>query len=122
MAVLARFLLIFADGGISIHIGDRVWQLDSSFLTYLIIAAVVGIVAEFVVGWRLPLGIIGAIIAGILGIWLMTRVIIVSGPGDVYLNGVPVIRALIGAALLVTIWHGLTYSSWRDRQRYYRHS
>ena len=33
---------------------------------------IVGIVAESIVGWRLPFGIIGALAASLLGIWLLT--------------------------------------------------
>lgn len=120
MTSLASLLLIFADGGVSIHIGDNVWTFSTSFIIYLIIAAIVGIIAEFIVGWRLPLGIIGAIIAGVIGVWLMTQVIVISGLGDIFLNGVPLIRALVGATILIALWHALTYRSWRSRRRYYR--
>ena len=48
---------------ISIHIGDNVWSFSLNFIIYLIIAAIVGFAAEFIVGWRLPFGFIGAIIA-----------------------------------------------------------
>ncbi len=120
MASLASLLPILADGGVSIHIGDNVWTFSTSFIIYLIIAAIVGIIAEFIVGWRLPLGIIGAIIAGVIGVWLMTQVIVISGLGDIFLNGVPLVRALIGATILIALWHALTYRSWRSRRRYYR--
>jgi hypothetical protein len=52
---------ILADG-ISIRIGDNVWSFSLNFIMYLIIAALVGFAAEFIVGWRLPFGVIGAII------------------------------------------------------------
>src|SRR5579863_7719290 len=84
------------------------------------IAANVGLVAEFIVGWRLPLGIIGAIIAGIVGAWLLTNVIIINGISDIYIQGVPIIRALIGALILVAVWHLLTYGLWHRRSRYRR--
>ena len=108
-------------GGIGIQIGDHAWTFSASFIIYLIIAAIVGIVAEFIVGWRLPFGIIGAIIAGVIGVWLMTQVITITGFGDYYLNKVPLIRALIGAIILVAIWHAITYGGWRRRRSYYRH-
>ena len=104
--------------GVTIHLGDNVWSFSASFIVYLIIAAIVGIVAEFIVGWRLPFGIIGAVIAGLIGVWLMTQVIIITGFNDVYLDGVPLIRAVIGAIILVAIWHALTYRSWHSRRRY----
>ena len=89
-----------------------------SQLIYLAIAAVVGIVAEFIVGWRLPFGFIGAIIAALIGIWLMTQVIILTGIGDVNVYGVPIVRALIGAILFVALWHLLTFRTWSRRRRY----
>lgn len=112
-------LFSLADG-VTIHIGDNVWTFDASVIVYVIIAAIVGIVAEFIVGWRLPFGIIGAILAGIVGVWLMTRVIVITGFGDYYINNVPIIRALIGAVILVALWHALTYRSWGSRRTYYR--
>ena len=108
---------ILADG-ISIHIGDNVWSFSLNFIIYLIIAAIVGFAAEFIVGWRLPFGFIGAIIAALLGIWLMTRVIILTGLGDVNVYGVPIVRALIGAILFVALWHLLTFRTWSRRRRY----
>src|SRR5712691_3705652 len=100
---------ILADG-ISIHIGDNVWSFSLNFIIYLIIA--------FIVGWRLPFGFIGAIIAALIGIWLMTQVIILTGIGDVNVYGVPIVRALIGAILFVALWHLLTFRTWSRRRRY----
>jgi uncharacterized membrane protein YeaQ/YmgE (transglycosylase-associated protein family) len=108
---------ILADG-ISIHIGDNVWTISLNFIIYLIIAAIVGFVAEFIVGWRLPFGFIGAIIAALIGIWLMTQVIVITGLGDINVFGVPIIRALIGAIIFVAIWHLITYRGWHRRRRY----
>ena len=108
---------ILADG-ISIHIGENVWSFSLNFIIYLIIAAIVGFAAEFIVGWRLPFGFIGAIIAALLGIWLMTQVIILTGIGDVNVYGVPIVRALIGAILFVALWHLLTFRTWSRRRRY----
>jgi uncharacterized membrane protein YeaQ/YmgE (transglycosylase-associated protein family) len=104
--------------GITIHVGDHLWSFSSNVIVYLIIAAVVGLVAEAIVGWRLPFGFIGAIIVALIGIWLMTQVIIIDGLPDINVDGVPLLRALIGAILLVALWHALTYSSWRGRRRY----
>src|SRR6266581_5687257 len=109
---------ILADG-VTIRIGDNIWSFSSNFIIYLIIAALVGFAAEFIVGWRLPLGFIGAIIAALIGIWLMTKVIILTGIGDINVYGVPIIRALIGAIIFVALWHLLTYRSWSRRRRYY---
>ena len=110
---------VFADG-ITIRFGSNTWSLGTNLIVYLIVGALVGLVAEFLVGWRLPFGIIGAIIAGLIGAWLMTKVIIIGGVGDITVAGVPILRALIGAILLVAVWHLLTYRTWRSRHRYYR--
>jgi uncharacterized membrane protein YeaQ/YmgE (transglycosylase-associated protein family) len=107
---------VFADG-VTIKIGTNVWTFGLNFIIYLIVAAIVGFVAEFIVGWRLPLGFIGAIIAALIGIWLMTQVIIITGIGDINLFGVPLIRSLIGAIIFVAIWHLITYTLWRGRSR-----
>lgn len=114
--MLASFLIL-ADG-ITIRLGDNVWTIGADFIVYLIVAAIVGFVAESIVGWRLPFGIIGAIIAALIGIWLMTRLIVITGIGDIYISGIPIIRALIGAVILVALWHMLTYRAWYRRRRY----
>ena len=105
--------------GVTIKVGSNVWTIGLGFIIYLIIAAIVGLIAEAIVGWRVPFGFIGAIIAAIIGIWLMTQVIIITGIGDIYIYGVPIIRALIGAIIFVALWHLITYGLWRGRRRRY---
>ena len=116
MLHLLALSTIIADG-VTIKIGDNVWTFGWNFIVYLIVAAVVGFIAEAIVGWRLPLGFVGAIIAALIGIWLMTRVILITGIGDVDIYGVPIIRALLGAIIFVAIWHLITYGLWRGRGR-----
>jgi uncharacterized membrane protein YeaQ/YmgE (transglycosylase-associated protein family) len=114
--------LILADG-VTIKIGSNVWTFGLSFIIYLIIAAIIGLLAEFIVGWRLPFGFVGAIIAALIGIWLMTNVIIITGLPDIKIDTTPpvyLLRALIGAILFVAIWHLITYPLYRSRRRYYR--
>jgi uncharacterized membrane protein YeaQ/YmgE (transglycosylase-associated protein family) len=108
--------LILADG-VTIKLGDNVWTFGWYFIIYLIVAAVVGLVAETLVGWRLPFGFVGAIVAALVGAWLLTKVIILTGIGDITVYGVPIVRALIGAVILVALWHLLTFSLWRGRGR-----
>ena len=108
--------LILADG-VTIKLGDNVWTFGWSFIIYLIVAAVVGLVAETLVGWRLPFGFVGAIVAALVGAWLLTKVIILTGIGDITVYGVPIVRALIGAVILVALWQLLTFSLWRGRGR-----
>lgn len=93
-----------------------------SMVIYLAIAAVIGLIAETIVGWRLPFGIVGAIGAALLGIWLLTNVVQVTIPGDFTIAGqpIPLIKALLGAFVVVIIWHLITFPGWRHRRRYYR--
>ncbi len=109
-------LFVLADD-ITIHLGNQTWTVGMNFVLYLIIAAIVGLIAEFIVGWRVPFGIVGAVIAALVGIWLMTNIIVISGVGDFFLFGVPVGRALVGAVILVAIWHLLTYGIFYSRYR-----
>src|SRR5260370_37862677 len=57
---------ILADG-VTIKLGDNVWTFGLNFIIYLIVAAVVGLVAESLVGWRVPFGFFGVIIAALGG-------------------------------------------------------
>src|SRR5437016_12966480 len=101
---------------------DASFTITVSQIIYVVIAAIVGLIAEFIVGWRLPFGIIGAIIAALIGIWLMTQVIIISGIPDFRLNTSPpidLVRALIGAIIFVFLWHLLTRPLYSRRRRYY---
>jgi uncharacterized membrane protein YeaQ/YmgE (transglycosylase-associated protein family) len=111
---MLAFLTVLADG-VTIKLGDNVWSFGLNFIVYLIIAAIVGLVAEGLVRYHLPFGFVGAIIAALVGIWLMTNVIIISGIGDINVYGVPLFRALIGALILVAIWKLVTYGFARRR-------
>ena len=115
MVHLLTLSTIIADG-VTIKIGNDVWSFGLNLILYLIIAAIVGLVAEAIVGWHIPFGFVGAIIAALIGIWLMTQVIVITGIGDINLFGVPLIRALIGAIIFVAIWHLLTYGFSRGRR------
>lgn len=108
---------------ITVTIGNNSFTFGANVIVYLIVAAVVGLIAETIVGWRLPFGFIGAIIAALIGIWLMTNLIHITGVGDINIPTdppVPLVRALIGAIILVAIWHLITYPAYRGRRRYYR--
>ena len=105
---------------ITINLGNIHVAVYLSQVMYLLVAAFVGFVAEFIVGWRLPLGIIGAIIAALAGIWIVTNVVILIIPGDRVFFGVPLFKALIGATLFTALWHLVTYPIWHRRQAYYQ--
>ena len=101
-------LLVLADG-ITVKLGSNVFTIGVDLILYIIIAAIVGYVAERIVRSTVPFGIIGSIIVALIGIWLMTRVLIINGIPDITVLGVPLIRALIGAILLVLLWRAITY-------------
>ena len=107
---------ILADG-VTITLGGHVWTFGLNFIIYLIVAAVVGFVAESLVGRRLPFGFVGAIIAALVGAWLLTKVIVINGIGDINVYGVPIFRALVGAIILVAIWQLLASGLGRGRSR-----
>ena len=108
--------LLLADG-VAIQLGDNVWTFGLNFTIYLVVAAVVGFVAESLVGRRLPFGFVGAIIAALVGAWLLTKVIIINGIGDINVYGVLIFRALVGAIILVALWQLLTSGLGRGRSR-----
>jgi uncharacterized membrane protein YeaQ/YmgE (transglycosylase-associated protein family) len=86
-------------------------------LLYWLVAAIVGVIAEMIVGWRLPLGFLGAFIAALVGIWLVTNVLKVSLNPDPVINGVPLYKTLLGASITVFLWHLLTFRSWKRPRR-----
>ena len=105
---------------ITISVGNVHLALYLSQVMYLLVAAFVGFVAEFIVGWRLPFGIIGAIIAALVGIWIVSNVVVLIIPGDPVLFGIPLFKALIGATLFAALWYLLTYRIWHHRRPYYQ--
>jgi uncharacterized membrane protein YeaQ/YmgE (transglycosylase-associated protein family) len=105
---------------VSLKLGDQVWAFGPNSMVYLIVAVVVGFVAESFLGWRLPLGMIGAILSALVGAWILTRVVIITGIGDLIVFGVPLFRALLGAIFLVTLWYLVTYRLWRRPRPSYR--
>lgn len=73
-------------------------------IVLLLVGLVVGLVAETIVGTRVPFGYVGAIILGMVGAWVATHVLQFSISPEFTVNGVPLLRALIGAVLLALIW------------------
>src|SRR5260370_34437637 len=104
---------------IRINIGNAHLALYLSQLMYLLVAALVGFIAEFIVGWRLPFGIIGAIIAALVGIWIVSNVITLIIPGHPGLFGIPLFKALIHAPLFAALWYLLPYRLYHHRPPYY---
>ena len=92
-----------------------------SHLLYVCIAIIVGVVAETIIGWRLPYGILGAVLCAIVGVVIAVILPVSIGQDMVILDQpIAVIKAFAGGALLVTLWHLITYNNWRHRHRYYR--
>src|SRR5258708_19877898 len=67
---------------ITINLGNVHVAFYLSQLMYVLVAALVGFVAEFIVGWRLPFGILGAIMAPLVGLWILTTVVTPPIPRD----------------------------------------
>ncbi len=64
------------------------------FLLMLVVAAIIGWLADLIVPGRLPWGWIGAIIAGLVGAWIGHALLGDFGP---VIGGLAIIPALIGA-------------------------
>jgi uncharacterized membrane protein YeaQ/YmgE (transglycosylase-associated protein family) len=78
-------------------------------LIWILIAAVVGVVGELLARRRAPDGIVGAIMGGLLAMFLMVGVLHFHITGEPKLEHVPVISSIIVAAILVAIWSGFAY-------------
>jgi uncharacterized membrane protein YeaQ/YmgE (transglycosylase-associated protein family) len=73
-------------------------------LVLLLIGLLVGLFAEAIVGARVPLGFVGAVILGMLGAWIAGHVLHFSISPEYTINNVPLFRSLIGAVILALIW------------------
>jgi len=63
----------------------------------LLVAAVIGFLAGYIVPGRLPYGVLGAIVAGLAGSWIGTLLI---GSIPPHIGGIAVIPAIVGAVIL----------------------
>jgi uncharacterized membrane protein YeaQ/YmgE (transglycosylase-associated protein family) len=91
----------------------------AQLIVYLLLAAIVGLIAERLVGAG-PWGIVGNIVVGLLGIWVMLNVLHWRLPGDLEIEGVPILTGILGAILvdlLLSLWlRGLgPRRAWRRR-------
>ena len=75
----------------------------TQLIVFLLIAAIVSIIAERLVGIG-PWGLLGNIIVGVIGIWLMLYVLHVVLPGDPVVAGVPILTAILGAIIVDLIF------------------
>ena len=72
-------------------------------LVLLIVGALAGLIGERLVGRGMPYGLVGAIIAGLVGAWLMVDVLHVVIAPELSVAGIPLISAILGAAIVVLI-------------------
>jgi uncharacterized membrane protein YeaQ/YmgE (transglycosylase-associated protein family) len=80
----------------------------TQFLVWLIIAAIIGILGEFIAGRRAPAGILGAIMVGLFSIFLIVGFFHFHIVGEPTIEGVPIISTIIAAVMLVIIWSSVT--------------
>jgi uncharacterized membrane protein YeaQ/YmgE (transglycosylase-associated protein family) len=92
--VVALVVLVLLGGAISATSGFL------GLVLHLVMAGVIGVLADRAVPGRLPWGWIGAVVAGLLGSWLGVLLIGRVGPS---LFGVPLLPALVGALILAVV-------------------
>ena len=71
-----------------------------ALLLHLVVAGIVGALADALVPGKLPWGWVGAVLAGLLGSWLGIALIGQVGPRIV---GVPIIPGFVGAVILALV-------------------
>ena len=71
-----------------------------AFLLHLVVAGIVGALADALIPGKLPWGWVGAVLAGLVGSWIGTVLIGQVGPRIV---GVPIIPGFVGAVILAVI-------------------
>lgn len=79
------------------------------FLLLLVVAAVAGACGELIAGGKVPGGMLGSMVAGLIGAWIGGMLVRV-GP---VLWGIQIIPAILGAAIFVLILRLLTSSRQR---------
>ena len=81
----------------------------TQLVIWVIIAALIGIIGEFIAGRRAPAGILGAIMIGLLSIFLIVGFFHFRIVGEPTIQGVPLISTIIAAIILVAIWSSVAY-------------
>ena len=80
----------------------------TELIVWIIIAAVVGFLGEFIAGRRAPAGILGAIMIGLFAIFLIVGFFHFHIVGEPTLEGVPIISTIIAAVMLVVVWSSIS--------------
>lgn len=77
-------------------------------LVLVLLAALIGYVADLFAGGRVPLGFFGSILFGVLGAWVATQIVRprlpLTLPKEPALDGVMLITAAIGAFVFSLFW------------------
>ena len=73
-------------------------------LVLLLLGAIAGLIGERLVRRSMPGGLIGAIVAGLVGAWLMVDVLHLVLAPELSLEGIPVLSAILGAAIVVFLF------------------
>jgi uncharacterized membrane protein YeaQ/YmgE (transglycosylase-associated protein family) len=73
-------------------------------LVLLLVGAIAGLIGERLVSRGMPGGIVGAIVAGLVGAWLMVDILHVVIAPEFSLGGIPIISAILGAAIVVLLF------------------
>ncbi len=81
----------------------------TELIVWIIIAALVGFLGEFLAGRRAPAGILGAIMIGLFAIFLIVGFFHFHIVGEPTLEGVPIISTIIAAIMLVVVWSSISY-------------
>jgi uncharacterized membrane protein YeaQ/YmgE (transglycosylase-associated protein family) len=87
-------------------------------LVLLLVGAIAGLIGERLVGRGMPGGLIGAIVAGLVGAWLMVDVLHLVLAPELSIEGIPVLSAILGAAIVVFVF---SLVSGRGFARSWRH-
>jgi uncharacterized membrane protein YeaQ/YmgE (transglycosylase-associated protein family) len=85
-------------------------------LVFLVIGAVVGLMAERLTDRKLPYAWVGACAAGLVGAWLMTDALNIEIAPQISVTGIPLLSAILGAAIVVSLFSLVT----SDRFGYHR--
>jgi len=80
----------------------------TELIVWIIIAAIVGFLGEFIAGRRAPAGILGAIMVGLFAIFLIVGFFHFHIVGEPTVDDVPVISTIIAAVMLVVVWSSIS--------------
>ena len=77
-------------------------------LVFLVVGAVVGLMAERLTDRKLPYAWVGASVAGLVGAWLLTDALHIEIAPQASVVGIPLLSAILGATIAVSLFSLLT--------------